>query len=61
MIVINSGKKNLRKHQRKKLPDGVTDPRLARHQLTGRLPSRPLRRLDRKSERGRRGISNITA
>jgi hypothetical protein len=43
MIVIHSAKKNLRKHRRKKLIDGVTHLRFARLQLTGRLPSRPRR------------------
>jgi hypothetical protein len=43
MIVIHFAKKNLRKHRRKKLIDGVTRLRFARLQLTGRLPSRPRR------------------
>jgi hypothetical protein len=43
MIVIRFAEKNLRKHRRKKLIDGVTRLRFARLQLTGRLPSRPRR------------------
>jgi hypothetical protein len=43
MVVIHFAEKNLRKHRRKKLIDGVTSLRFAKLQLTGRLPSRPRR------------------